>query len=30
MGVFQITNIKHNIDTNGWDTTIEAGFRIVN
>ena len=30
MGVFQITNIKHNVDTNGWDTTIEAGFRIVN
>ena len=30
MGVFQITNIKHDIDTTGWNTTIEAGFRIVN
>jgi len=28
-GVFQITNIKHNIVNEGWDTTIEAGFRIV-
>ena len=28
-GVFQITNIKHNIAPEGWDTTIEAGFRIV-
>jgi ATP-dependent helicase/DNAse subunit B len=28
-GVFQITNIKHNIATDGWNTTIEAGFRIT-
>jgi hypothetical protein len=29
IGVFQITNIKHSVQTTGWDTTIEAGFRIV-
>ena len=29
-GVFQITNTKHQIDTEGWKTTIEAGYRIVN
>jgi hypothetical protein len=29
IGVFQITNIKHNVAAEGWDTTIEAGFRIV-
>ena len=30
IGVFQITNTKHNIQTDGgWTTTIEAGFRIV-
>ncbi len=28
-GVFQITNIKHNVANEGWNTTIEAGFRIV-
>jgi hypothetical protein len=28
-GVFQITNIKHNVAPDGWNTTIEAGFRIV-
>lgn len=28
-GVFQITNIKHNVATDGWNTTIEAGFRIT-
>jgi hypothetical protein len=28
-GVFQITNIKHNVAADGWNTTIEAGFRIV-
>jgi hypothetical protein len=28
-GVFQITNIKHNVASDGWNTTIEAGFRIV-
>ena len=31
IGVFQITNTKHNIQKDGgWTTTIEAGFRIVN
>jgi hypothetical protein len=31
IGVFQITNTKHNIAKDGgWTTTIEAGFRIVN
>ena len=31
IGVFQITNTKHNIEKDGgWNTTIEAGFRIVN
>jgi hypothetical protein len=31
IGVFQITNTKHNIEkSGGWTTTIEAGFRIVN
>jgi hypothetical protein len=30
-GFFQITNIKHSIDSdNGWITTIEAGLRIKN
>lgn len=30
-GFFQVTNIKHSIDTeNGWVTTIEAGLRIKN
>ena len=28
IGVFQITNIKHSINADGWATTIEAGFRI--
>lgn len=28
-GVFQITNTKHNIDNDGWKTTIEAAYRIV-
>jgi hypothetical protein len=31
IGVFQITNTKHNIQKDeGWTTTIEAGFRIIN
>jgi hypothetical protein len=25
-GVFQITNIKHSISNDGWNTTIEAGY----
>ena len=29
-GVFQITNIKHSINNDGWLTTIEAGWRIIN
>ena len=29
IGVFQITNIKHNVANEGWTTTIEAGFRII-
>jgi hypothetical protein len=28
IGVFQITNTKHNISNEGWTTTLEAGFRI--
>lgn len=27
-GYFQITNVKQGIDSNGWQTTIEAGYRI--
>ena len=30
IGVFQITNTKHNIQKDGWSTTIEAEFRIIN
>jgi hypothetical protein len=29
IGVFQITNTKHNVSKEGWKTTIEADFRIV-
>ena len=29
-GVFQITNVKHNIGTDGWTTEIVAGWRIIN
>lgn len=25
-GVFQITNIKHSVSNDGWNTTIEAGY----
>ena len=28
IGVFQITNTKHNITNEGWTTTLEASFRI--
>jgi hypothetical protein len=28
IGVFQITNTKHSITPEGWETTLEAGFRI--
>jgi hypothetical protein len=27
-GYFQVTNVKHTIDDKGWETTIEAGYRI--
>jgi hypothetical protein len=27
-GYFQVTNVKQGIDSNGWKTTIEAGYRI--
>jgi hypothetical protein len=29
IGVFQITNTKHNVTRDGWTTTLEAGFRII-
>lgn len=29
-GVFQITNIKHSISADGWVTTLEASWRIIN
>jgi len=29
IGVFQITNTKHNISKDGWQTTIEADHRII-
>lgn len=29
IGVFQITNTKHNIDNDGWKTTIEAGWNLA-
>lgn len=29
-GYFQITNVKHGLDENGWKTTIVAGYRITN
>lgn len=28
-GAFQIMNVKHSIEPNGWDTTIEASWRII-
>lgn len=28
-GAFQIMNVKHSIEANGWDTTIEASWRII-
>jgi hypothetical protein len=27
-GYFQVTNVKHSIDDKGWETKIEAGYRI--
>jgi len=29
IGVFQITNVKHNVSSDGWMTTIEAQHRIT-
>ena len=29
IGVFQITNVKHAVSSDGWDTTIEASHRII-
>jgi hypothetical protein len=29
IGVFQITNIKHNVAEDGWTTTIEADHKIL-
>jgi len=29
LGVFQITNTKHNVSTDGWYTTIEADYRLI-
>lgn len=27
-GFFQVTNVKHQIENDGWKTVIEAGFRV--
>ena len=27
-GYFQVTNVKHSIDDKGWETKVEAGYRI--
>jgi hypothetical protein len=29
VGVFQITNTKHTVSKEGWNTTLEADFRVV-
>lgn len=29
-GFFQITNVKHTLDKEGWKTLLEAGYRINN
>lgn len=29
LGVFQIQNIKHNITSDGWTTTLESSWRIM-
>lgn len=29
-GFFQITNVKHSLDKEGWKTLLEAGYRINN
>lgn len=30
MGVFQINNIKHSLNNDGWSTTIDADYKITN
>jgi hypothetical protein len=27
-GFFQVTNVKHQIEKEGWKTVVEAGYRI--
>ena len=29
LGVFQITNTKHSVSTEGWTTTLEASYRLI-
>jgi len=28
-GAFQVMNVKHSVEASGWDTTIEASWRII-
>ncbi len=28
-GAFQVMNVRHSVEANGWDTTIEASWRII-
>ena len=27
-GFFQVTNVKHQIENDGWKSVIEAGYRV--
>ena len=27
-GFFQVTNVKHQIEPDGWKTVVEAGYRV--
>jgi hypothetical protein len=29
-GFFQVTNVKHQIENEGWKTVVEAGYRVKN
>jgi hypothetical protein len=29
-GFFQVTNVKHQIENDGWKTVVEAGYRVKN
>ena len=29
-GFFQVTNVKHQIEPDGWKTVVEAGYRVKN